>query len=38
MEITVKNLTKSFKGIKILDNVNITFKSKKNNSISWKKW
>ena len=29
MEITVKNLTKSFKGIKILDNVNITFKSKK---------
>ena len=29
MEITVKNLTKSFKGIKILDNVNITFKSNK---------
>ena len=29
MEIAVKNLTKSFKGIKILDNVNITFKSKK---------
>lgn len=29
MEIAVKNLTKSFKGIKILNNVNITFKSKK---------
>ena len=29
MEITVKNLTKSFKGIKILDNVNIKFKYKK---------
>ena len=27
MEITVKNLTKSFKGIKILDNVNITCES-----------
>jgi ABC-2 type transport system ATP-binding protein len=29
MEIAVKNLTKSFKGIKILNNVNVTFKSKK---------
>lgn len=29
MEIAVKNLTKSFKGIKILNNVNIIFKSKK---------
>ena len=29
MEITVKNLTKSIKGIKILDNVNIKFKSNK---------